>query len=264
MFTLQSIQTPAVMAIINLTPDSFYAESRCIDEYSIVQRAEQALQEGATVLDIGGCSTRPAVQAGKQVLATAEEEWQRLSQGLQWIRQAFPNAILSVDTFRSEIAERAVQDYGVQIINDVTGGEGDEQMFATVANLGVPYVLTSQENTLVSVVNDLQQKTNILHQMGVKEVLIDPGFGFGKTQTEDLMILRELSQLKTMLGLPILVGLSRKRMVYNSLNISPENALNGTTALHMLALMNGASILRVHDVKEAVETVKLWKKMAEL
>ncbi len=261
---------PIVMGIINITPDSFYISCHSMTEREVLSCAEKALQDGATILDVGGYSSRPG---GKDI--SEEEEWRRVSAACGWIRRAFPSAILSVDTFRSDIARKAVNDYGVQMINDISGGELDENMFATIAELQVPYVLmhmcgTPQDmhlcpqydNLLADMISYFEGKINRLHQMGVKDVILDPGFGFSKTMQQNYELLRKLHYLKTF-NLPILVGVSRKSMIYKALDCSPQDALNGTTALNMLTLIQGANILRVHDVKQAVEVVQLYEHYKE-
>ncbi len=236
-----------------MTPDSFYDGGATYTAQAIVNAAKQALEAGATILDIGGCSTRP-----NSVAVSAEEEWQRLDTALGAIRYAFPDAILSVDTFRSALAQRAVEAYGVQIINDVQGEDGG----LLTANCNVPYVLThnqplADKHTLTDMITFFAKRIDALQAKGVKDIILDPGFGFGKTVEENYAVLRNLTYLQV-LELPILVGVSRKSMIYKPLGITPQEALNGTTALHMLALQGGAKILRVHDVKEAVETIKLY------
>ncbi len=259
------ITSPQVMAIINLTPDSFY--HTCGQDVSqVLQAAEKALGDGADILDIGAYSSR---QNAKEI--SVEEEWKRLIQPLQAIRQHFPNAILSLDTFRAEIAQRAVKDYGVQIINDIAAGEADPNMHQTIADLHVPYIMmhmqgtpqnmqncTQYDNLMQTIMHYFQTKVDKLHQMGIKDIILDPGFGFAKNTKQNFEILQKLHYLN-ILGLPILVGVSRKSMIYKTLNITPEEALNGTTAIHMLALNQGANILRVHDVQQAVETIQLYK-----
>ncbi len=264
---LLSLDEPIVMGIINVTPDSFYESCKNITECNVLTYAARALQEGATILDIGGYSTRPNAPE-----VTLEEEWKRINNTLSWIRRTFPDAILSIDTFRAEIARRAVTEYDVQIINDISGGTADEKMFQTVADLHVPYILTHMRGTpqtmqnqtdyahlLAEIIDFFQQKVNHLHRLGVQDIILDPGFGFAKTLDQNYELLRKMHYLHT-LNLPILVGVSRKSMIYKTLGISAEDALNGTTALHMLALQQGAKILRVHDVKAAQEAIQLYQK----
>ncbi len=257
--------SPQVMAIINLTPDSFY-QSCGQNLAQVVQTAEKALCEGASILDIGAYSSR-----SNATDISTEEEWKRLATPLQALRKQFPHAILSLDTFRAEIARRAVNEFGVQIINDITAGEGDANMFQTVADLRVPYIMmhmrgtpqtmqdyTQYDHLMQHMVDYFQTKLDTLHRMGVNDIILDPGFGFAKTTEQNFELLRKLHYLHT-LQHPILVGVSRKSMIYKTLHTTPQDALNGTTALHMLALAQGANILRVHDVREAVEAIQLYE-----
>jgi dihydropteroate synthase len=262
---LVSLDTPQVIGIINVTPDSFYKGSRVEKEWDIVTQAEKMLTEGALALDIGGYSSRPNAED-----ISIEMEIARVVPAIELILKTFPEAYLSIDTFRSEVAKAAVE-AGACIINDISGGELDDQMFDTVADLNVPYILMHMKgnpqtmtglakynNVTKEVAQYFGEKCSILHNKGVKDVILDPGFGFAKDKEQNYELLKNLGYLK-MLNLPILAGVSRKSMIYKNLGIKAEDALNGTTALHMTALMNGASMLRVHDVKEAVETVKLFK-----
>lgn len=257
--------SPAVMAIINITPDSFYAPSRVDSELSILSCASMALEQGAAILDIGAYSSRP-----NAANVSEEEEWSRLQQALKVIRREFPQAILSVDTFRANIARRAVEEFGVQIINDISGGELDPQMFATVAQVHAAYILmhtkgtpqTMQslahyDNILSEIVHYFETHIHQLHQLGVTDVILDPGFGFAKTVEQNYELLHKMSALQ-LFQLPILVGVSRKSMIYKPLGCTPDEALNGTTALHILALQQGATFLRVHDVKPAIEAIHLF------
>ena len=250
---LLSLQRPVVMGILNVTEESFYANSRSFTAAAIEQRTKEILDEGATIIDIGGCSTKPGLAP-----VSEEEEMQRLSMALSVVRATAPEAIISVDTFRAAIAERCVKEFGVQIINDVSGGQADERMFATIADLQVPYVLTSGESQALTY--SLASSIDRLHLMGVNDIIVDPGFGFGKTLNDNYHIMAHLEELH-LLGCPILVGVSRKSMIYNHLGTTPAEALNGTTALHAIALMKGAHILRVHDVKAAVEAVAITEKI---
>ena len=257
---LLSLDEPRVMGIVNLTPDSFYAASRTRTERELACRVEQMLSEGADILDVGACSTRPGSEP-----ASEAEETERLAWGLTIVRRVAPEAVLSVDTFRSEVARRCVEEWGVAIVNDVSGGDLDSAMFATVAQLGVPYVLTHCHvrpgvDLLSGIVQDMAQRVNRLREMGVADIVLDPGFGFGKTLDENYRLMARLQDLQV-LGLPLLVGVSRKSMVQRVLQCPPEDALNGTTALHAVALMKGARILRVHDVRQAVETIKIIEKL---
>jgi dihydropteroate synthase len=262
---LVSLEEPQVMGIINVTPDSFYSDSRVSQETAILKKAEQMLTEGALILDIGGYSTRPGAA---EVLP--QEEIKRVTTALNLIATKFPEALLSVDTFRSVVARQAVC-AGAHIVNDVSGGSLDEDMWQEVANLKVPYILmhmrgTPQtmnsknvyDNLLIDIGKELRIAVEQLQQLGVADIVVDPGFGFAKSMEQNYELLRNLGYLKR-LGLPLLVGISRKSMIYKKLSISPEEALNGTTALHMAALQQGASILRVHDVKEAKQTIDLYK-----
>ena len=250
---LLSLQRPVVMGILNVTEESFYANSRTYTTSAIEQRTKEILDEGATIIDIGGCSTKPGL-----VPVSEEEEMQRLAMALSVVRATVPEAIVSVDTFRAAIAERCVKEFGVQIINDVSGGQADERMFATIADLQVPYVLTSSESQTLAY--SLAESIDRLHLMGVNDIIVDPGFGFGKTLDDNYRIMAHLEELH-LLGCPILVGISRKSMIYNLLGGTPEESLNGTTALHAIALMKGAHILRVHDVRAAAEAVKIVEKL---
>ncbi len=259
---LLSLDKPLVMAIVNLTPDSFYASSRVAGTDALVERVEDCLSQGADIIDVGACSTRPGSEA-----CGAKEEWARLGPALALLRQRWPKATLSLDTFRSEVARRAVQDYGVDIINDVSGGELDAEMFATVADCHVPYVLTHSpvrygqsvgqaDNSVEGVLRYLAAKLSELRMLGVAEVMVDPGFGFGKSLEENYALLRRLRDFEV-LDAPLLVGLSRKRMAYEPLGDTPADALTATTVLHTLALQGGARILRVHDVKAAADCIKI-------
>ena len=245
---LLDLSEPQVMGIINLTPDSFYAASRKQAEGEIIARCHQILLEGASIIDVGACSTRPG--GG---LVSEEEEAERLQRGLRLIRREMPDAILSIDTFRPEVARMCIEEYGADIINDV---EGSDEMFQTVARLRTPYIYMSRKATVHDILLDFAQTVQRLRDLAQKDIILDPGFGFGKTPEENFLLLRELEKLHV-LDLPLLVGMSRKRMVWQTLKVTPDNALNGTTVLNTVALQKGASILRVHDVKEASEAVKL-------
>lgn len=261
-----SFDTPVVMAIINCTPDSFYSGSRCRTDEDILRKAETALQQGATILDIGGYSTRP--DAGE---IPEEEEWNRVEHALRLLTKAFPQAVLSIDTFRAGIAKRSVMEYGAHIVNDISAGCLDEQMFPTIARLHVPYIMmhmrgtpkTMQQQTLYTdlmteMIDYFQAKIDRLRTLGVSDIIIDPGFGFAKTLEQNYMLLRKMPQLQ-ILDCPLLAGLSRKSMIYKLLGCTPQDALNGTTAANMLALQNGAAILRVHDVLPAVEAIRIYR-----
>lgn len=262
---LVALDTPKVMGIINVTPDSFYEGSRFIEPGQIIEAAARMKQEGADMIDIGACSSRPG-----SISISEEEEINRLHMALGVIRQEFPDLILSVDTFRASVANMAVKEYGADIVNDISGGEMDPNMLRTISKLNVPYVLMhmkgtpetmQQEAEYDNIVDDLLQyfgkKVNQLKKEGLNDIIIDPGFGFGKTIDHNYTLLKHLDIFR-MLELPILVGLSRKSMIYKRLGITPEESLNGSTAAHMAALIKGASILRVHDVKSAVETIKVF------
>ena len=247
---LLSLAEPQVMGILNLTPDSFYAASRKEDEAAVRQRARQIVDEGGRIIDVGACSTRPG-----SAPCTQQEEMERLRRGLKAVLDEVPDAVLSVDTFRSDVARMCVEEYGVAIVNDVTGGEADTAMFQTVAQIGVPYVLTFPRSEKPHLF--FAEKVQQLRDVGQKDIILDPGFGFGKNLDENYALLSLLETLK-ILELPLLIGVSRKRMVYELLGTTPEEALNGTTVLHTLCLAKGcADILRVHDVREAVEAVKI-------
>lgn len=262
-----NLEKPVVMGILNATPDSFYNKGQDSDTDSLLANAEKMLREGAVILDIGGASTRPGAE-----LISADEELQRVIPAIEAISKRFPEAWLSVDTYNAATAEQAVQ-AGAAIINDVSGGELDADMLATVARLKVPYIAmhmqgtpqTMQQNPqytdVVKDVHDyLQHKIQECTAAGIMDIIIDPGFGFGKTKEHNFSLLKHMSDLRA-LSRPILAGISRKGMIWRTLGTTPEEALNGTTALHMVALQQGANILRVHDVLEAVEVVKLWEEL---
>ena len=264
---LIDLSRPKVMAIVNVTPDSFYSGSRCPSTDEALARAEEALAQGADILDLGAYSTRPGAAE-----VPAEEEWQRLQPVVTELRRRHPQAVISIDTFRSSVAERAV-DAGADIINDVSGGTLDDQMFATVARLQVPYVLmhmrgtpatmqqhTNYNNLVADVISELSRPLRLLTDMGVHDVIIDPGFGFAKTLEQNYELFAHLAEF-SIFDRPVLVGISRKSMIYKLFDITPEQSLSATTALNMHALQSGASILRVHDVPEAVQVVKMWEMM---
>lgn len=253
------------MGILNASPDSFYTLPDGSNGRSLTLLAENMLEEGASILDIGGMSTRPGAN-----LLTTEEEWNRIKGPLKEIRRIFPEAILSIDTFRSDIARRAV-DAGANMINDISAGELDGQMLATVAGLKVPYIAmhmqgtpqTMQENPHYNIVTQeildyFILKTKQMEDAGIKDIIIDPGFGFGKTIAQNYQLLNELDTF-SILEKPVLAGISRKSMIYKLLGIQPAEALNATTALNMIALQKGADILRVHDVKEAMQCIQLFQ-----
>lgn len=262
---LVSLDEPQVMGILNVTPDSFFATSRCRSEEEIRQRVCMMRREGATMVDIGAYSSRPGAEE-----VSVEEELRRLLPAVGIVREEWPDTIISVDTFRAEVARQAVE-AGADIINDISGGEMDKDMFRTVAELHVPYILMHMQGTpqdmqkaphydnlMCEVFRSLGERVEELHEMGVADVIVDPGFGFGKTMAQNYEMMARLGEFR-LLGCPILVGISRKSMVYRLLDTTPEESLNGTTALNTIALMNGASILRVHDVREAVEAIKIYR-----
>lgn len=257
-----SLAEPVVMGILNCTPDSFYADSRKQTEQEIAERAQQILAEGGRIIDVGAYSTRP----GHEVVSE-EEEMQRLQVALTVIRREVPNAVVSVDTFRPLVARRCVEEWGADMVNDVNptpnssterSDDRKKAMFEVVSQLGVPYILMSQQPTIEAMLSEWADDVLQLRSMGAKDIILDPGFGFGKTLDENFAVLRQMERL-SVLNLPLLVGLSRKQMVWQTLNGSPETALNGTTVLNTIALQQGASILRVHDVREACECVKLLR-----
>jgi dihydropteroate synthase len=252
------------MGILNVSPDSFYDGGKYLQSEAMIGRVSEMLAQGADIIDVGACSSRPGATE-----VSVEEEMERLRTAFQVIRPAFPNAIFSVDTYRSIIAAMVVVEFGVSMINDISSGTGDKDMFSAVAKYKVPYLMMHMQGTPQTmqrhpVYNDVTQEIisffvkqlEIAKAHNIQDILLDPGFGFGKTIPQNYTLLRELESF-LMLGCPLVVGLSRKSMIYKSLQISPQDALNGTTALHVLALINGASLLRVHDVKEAVETIRL-------
>lgn len=256
---LLTLDRPLVMGILNVTAESFYEASQMHTAEAIAERAQAIVREGGDIIDIGACSTKPGLAP-----ISEEEEMRRLAFALPIIRSAAPEAILSVDTFRAKIAECCVKDFGVHIINDISSGKMDSQMFDVVAQLNVPYILTHNGKGIwKDMVYDLAQSINRLHLMGVNDIIVDPGFGFGKTLDENYRLMAYLEELH-LLESPLLVGISRKSMIYKQLNSTPEEALNGTTVLNTVALMKGAHILRVHDVREAVEAVKIVEKLKSI
>jgi len=265
---LLDLSVPKVMGILNVTPDSFYAGSRISNNSLLVKRASEMLNQGASILDVGGYSTRP----GAGDISEADEA-DRVLNSIGILRKEFPAAIISVDTFRSGIAREAVLGYGADIINDISGGEADGAMFETVASLSVPYILMHMKGTPSTmqlkpeyddVVSEILtwagKKIYDLHVSGIKDIIFDPGFGFGKTTAHNFELLAHFSDLR-ITGLPLMAGLSRKSMIWKTLATRPEDSLNGTTVLNTIALLNGADILRVHDVAEAVEAVRLVKEI---
>ena len=271
MFTLNCkgrflvVDKPLVMGIINATPDSFYAGSRHEGTDAILRNAEQMINEGADILDIGGQSTRPG-----STIISVDEELKRVINPIEAIHQKFPEIFISIDSYYAKVVKEAV-DTGALIVNDISSGSIDEKMFSAVASLGVPYISmhmkgtpqTMQQNpqydnVTKEVMDFFTQKLDALHKAGVKDIIIDPGFGFGKTITHNFELLKNLSVLKK-INCPIMIGVSRKSSIYKTLGISADESLNGTTVLNTIALLNGADILRVHDVKEAKEAVKLFE-----
>lgn len=265
---LLDLSVPQVMGILNVTPDSFYAGSRMQTEADIAQRAQQILSEGASIIDIGAYSSR---QNAENI--SSEEEMHRLRMGLEVLKRNHPDAIISVDTFRADVAEWCVEEYGVAIINDIAAGEMDSEMFETVARLGVPYIMMHMQGTpqsmqaephydnlLKEIFMYFAKKIQQLRDLGVKDIVLDPGFGFGKTLEHNYELMAHLEEFKVF-ELPLLVGISRKSMIYRLFGSTPQEALNGTTVLDTIALMKGADIIRVHDVREAVEAVKMVEKI---
>lgn len=261
---LVSFDHPLIMGILNVTPDSFYAGSRKQNEAEIAKRIESILDEGGDMVDIGGYSSRPDAADVSET-----EELERLKLALELIKRDYPGTIVSIDTFRASIARVAVEEYGAAIINDISGGQLDEAMFPTIAALKVPYILmhmrgtpkTMQQQTdyrhlTADILKYFSEKVDKLFQLGVNDVILDPGFGFSKTLEQNYELMSHLSDFR-LFGLPILVGISRKSMIYKLLDSTPAESLNGTTVLNTYALLNGANILRVHDVKEAVETARI-------
>ncbi len=245
---LVELEQPQVMGILNVTPDSFFAGSRQMTEEAVAERTRQIVSEGAAFVDVGACSTRPDSKA-----VSEEEEMARLRWALPIVRREAPHAVLSIDTFRPDVARMAVEEYGADMVNDV---EGRQEMLRMVTRLRVPYIYTSRQNTATDILMDVADTVDKLRSMGQKDIIVDPGFGFGKTMEENYALMSELERLQA-LQLPVLVGVSRKSMIFRLLGCTPDEALNGTTVLHTMALMKGAGILRVHDVREAVECVKI-------
>ena len=265
---LIDLETPKVMGIINITPDSFYGGSRYNTDEEIIVSAGRMLEDGASILDVGGYSSRPGA-AG----VSKEEEGRRVIRGIKVIRREFPDAVISVDTFRSDIALEAVLEAGANIINDISGGDADSSMFSIVEKLNVPYIMmhmkgdpaSMQKNAVYDdIVADILKyfgdRIFRLRNAGVKDIIIDPGFGFAKTIDQNFELMSRLDDL-FIAGLPLLAGISRKSMIWKTLDITPDEALNGTTAMHAVALLKGVDILRVHDVKEAMQAIRLVAKL---
>jgi len=264
---LLTLDTPKVMGILNVTPDSFYDGGKFNTEHTIKEQVEKMVTEQATFIDVGGYSTRPGAEE-----VSEEEEARRVLPVIQWSVKTFPGIAISIDTFRASIARRAVE-AGAAMVNDVSGGDRDPEMFSTVASLRVPYVLMHMRGTPATMTkltdyNDLLKditdyfvaRLHKLHQAGVTDVIIDPGFGFAKNIEQNFMLLKNLDAFRV-LGAPILAGVSRKSMIWKTLETDPDGALNGTTALNMVALMKGVAILRVHDVREAMQCIQLMKRL---
>jgi dihydropteroate synthase len=265
---LMDLSTPQVMGILNITPDSFYAGSRNQTAQEISERANRILEEGAGIIDIGAYSSRPNAEN-----ISPEEEMRRLRMALEILNKEHPDAIISVDTFRADVAAMCVEEFGVAIINDIAAGEMDPHMFDTVARLNVPYIMMHMQGTpqtmqatphydnlIKEIFLYFATKIEQLHAKGVRDIILDPGFGFGKTLAHNYELLNQLQEF-SLFEMPVLVGVSRKSMIYKLLGGTPFEALNGTTALNTISLLKGANILRVHDVKEAVETVKIVEAM---
>lgn len=263
---LLDLSQPLVMGILNATPDSFYSGSRKQTEAEIADRANQIIAEGGRIIDVGAFSTRP----GGADEVSLEEETERLKHAMQIVRREQPDAIVSVDTYRPLVARRCVEEFGADIINDVSEGgitgivgkeiheEGD--MFQTVAQLGVPYILMSVQPTLEKMMQNFAAEVQRLRDLGAKDIILDPGYGFGKTLAQNYEIMNRAERLLE-LDLPVLVGVSRKSMIYKLIGCDPTTALNGTTVLHTMSLQKGASILRVHDVKEAFEAIRIVQQL---
>lgn len=265
---LMDLSQPQVMGILNVTPDSFYAGSRQQTEKEITRRATQILEEGASIIDIGAYSSRPNAEH-----ISPDEEMRRLRTGLEIINRDHPGTIVSVDTFRADVARMCVEEYGAAIINDISAGAMDGQMFNTIARLGVPYIIMHMQGTpqnmqlrpyydnlLKEIFYYFSEKVQKLRDLGVKDIILDPGFGFGKTLEHNYQLMNHLEEFR-IFELPLLVGVSRKSMIYKLLGGTSDDALNGTTVLNTISLIKGANILRVHDVKAAVETIKIVQKM---
>lgn len=260
---LLDLTTPQVMGILNITPDSFYSGSRVLQMEDAYKKAEKMLSEGASMLDVGGHSTRPGADAVSEV-----EELNRVLPVIEMLKKRFPEAVVSIDTFRASVARKSIE-AGAHIINDIAGGNLDPLMFETVSKLNVPYILmhsrgtpqtmkelNQYDNLVTDVLRELRSKIYQLRQLGVKDIVADMGFGFAKNADQNYELLRELRVFEA-LEVPLLVGVSRKSMIWRKLETTPDQSLNGTTALNTVAILNGANILRVHDVKEAIEVIKL-------
>jgi dihydropteroate synthase len=267
---LLDLRVPRVMGILNITPDSFYKGSRYNTDEEIIIAATRMIKDGADILDIGGYSSRPGATD-----IQGDEESRRVLKAIKIVRREFPDAVISVDTFRAEIASEAVLGCGAQIINDISGGDGDGEMFGTIEKLNVPYILMHMQGNprtmqlkpvyddiVADILKWLGERIFKLKSLGVKDIIIDPGFGFGKTMEQNFEILRRLADF-SIAGLPLLAGMSRKSMIWKTLGLSADEALNGTAVLNTIALVKGADILRVHDVKEAVQAIRLFEKIQD-
>lgn len=268
---LIDLEVPKVMGIINITPDSFYKGSRYYNDSDILNAAVRMIEEGADILDVGGYSSRPGADD-----ISPEEEGKRTLRAIKLINRELPGAVISVDTFRSEIAREAILGCGAQIINDISGGDTDRDMFSVVEKLNVPYIMMHMkgnpgnmqnnpvyDDVVADILKWFGERIFRLQSVGVKDIIIDPGLGFGKTIDHNFELLRRSGDF-SVAGLPVLIGVSRKSMIWKTLGITADDALNGTTALNAVALANGADILRVHDVKEAVQTIKLIQKLKNI
>ena len=266
---LLSLERAVVMGIINVTPDSFYSTSRIAGEQELRTRIDTLRREGASIADLGAYSSRPGAEE-----VSAQEEMRRLAPALRILRDEYPALPVSVDTFRADVARWAVQEYGVAMINDISGGALDPQMYPTIAELQVPYILmhmrgtpqtmgeqTDYQDLILDLIDYFIQRVGQLTELGVHDIVLDPGFGFSKTLEQNYELLARMSDLGTVLPQPLLVGISRKSMIYRLLGQTPEEALNGTSILHAFALERGAKILRVHDVAPAVEAIRLYEAM---
>lgn len=263
---LYPLDEPQIMGILNVTPDSFFAESRTSDDEQIATRVKQMMDEGADMIDIGGYSSRAGADD-----VSPQEEMERLRRGLRIVRKLYPDVPISVDTFRADVARMCIEEEGADLINDIAAGMMDRQMFKTVARLGVPYIMMHMQGTPETMqldphYNNLRREVMLyfaeridrLCQMGAKDIIIDPGFGFGKTVEHNYELMNHLEDF-SVFNLPILVGISRKSMIYKLIGGTPQTSLNGTTVLNTIALTKGAHILRVHDVKQAVEAKRIWQ-----
>jgi dihydropteroate synthase len=267
---LLDLSEPKVMGILNVTPDSFFDGGRYQNEKKTLSQVERMLNDGASIIDVGGMSSRPGAK-----IISVEEELQRVVPVIDLIIKNFPQTVISIDTIRAKVAKKSVE-HGASIINDISAGNIDSELFQTVADLGVPYILmhmkgtpetmqknVQYDNIVLEVTDFMIKKIGELRELGVKDIILDAGFGFGKTVDHNYQLLKYMHQFQIM-DLPILAGVSRKSMICKVLDIEPKDALNGTTALHLVALQQGAKLLRVHDVKEAVEVVKLWQQLGKI